>query len=784
MLKNYFKTSLRKIQREKGYSIINITGLAIGMTCFILIFLWVQDELSYDTFHKNYKNIYRVVEDIKHVESFVPHAITNAKVVPAMKENFPEILYFARFSNRERMLVKYNTVKFYENGVCMVDPAFFRIFSFNFIKGDPETSLIDFNSIVITETAARKYFGNDEPVGKIINLDNSKDFTVTGIIRDVPQNSHIKFDMLARYDPESPIGHSQGRSDLCYSYVLLDENTNIAVFNKKIKDFFYVIFPGYTIDVRMYLQPLTKIHLHSDFLMDIEGHGDIKYVYIFEIVACFILLIACFNFMNISTARSGKRAKEIGMRKVAGANKSNIIFQFYSESLIIAFTALILALIITELLIPAFNNITSKEISLNLFSNNILLSGLIITTIFTGIVSGSYPAFILSSFQPVKVFKGITNIGSKSNIFRRILVTWQFTLSVILIICTLITYKQVNYLKTKNIGIKKKFVISIPLKEQQRNKYETIKNELLQNRNILNVSGVSDLPTNVKRRSDAFRWEGQNDGENILMYIISTDYSFFETLNVILTQGRYFSKKISTDKENYILNEAAVKQMRMSDPLNKWFSWGRQGKIVGIIKDYNFRSLHNRIEPLVIRISPNHINRLLVKIKNENISETINLVERIWNKSVPGYPFDYMFLDENLAGFYKAEERMTSIFYYFTFLAIFISCMGLLGLSSFMAQQRTKEIGIRKVLGASVTNIVRLISKEFILLVLISIAAACPVSWYAMKKWLEDFAFHTKITPLIFVFSGLIAITIAFLTVSFHAVKASIANPVNSIKYE
>lgn len=787
MINNYFKTAFRKIQREKGYSIINISGLAIGMACFIMIFLWVQDELSYDKFHENYQNIYRVVEDIKHVDEFVPYAINNASVVPAMKENFPEILKYARYTNLKRMLVTYNHKRFYENGICAVDPEFFIIFSYAFVKGNPETSLINTNEIVITESIAQKYFGGENPVGKILNLDKSKDFTVTGVIKDVPSNSHLKFDMLTRYDPASVFGKLQHRSDLCYSYILLNESINTNAFNEKIKDFYRIVYPDYPIDVKMYLQPLTKIHLHSNFTMDIEGHGEIKYIYIFTVIAFFILLIACINFMNISTARAGKRAKEIGMRKVVGAKKSNIIFQFFGESILIAFTAIIFAVIIVELFIPVFNYITSKEISLNIFSSNIIFCGLISITIFSGIVSGSYPAVILSSFQPVKVFKGIIYQRSESNFFRRLLVTSQFTLSIILIICTLLIYKQVKYLKNKNIGIEKEHVISVPLREDLRSEQEIIKNELLQNTNILNVSGVSDLPTNVKRSSDAFLWEGQTEGENILMYIISTDYSLFKTLNIQLSEGRYFSKEITTDAENYILNETAVRQLRMTSPLNKWFSWGsrdRKGKIIGIIKDYNFRSLHNNIEPLVIRIAQNYANHLLVQIKSKNIQETINFLERIWKKFVPDYPFEYLFLDTSIRDFYKAEERMTSVFYYFTFLAIFISCMGLLGLSSFMIQQRTKEIGIRKALGASVSNILVLLSKEFFILVLISIITACPVSFYVMKKWLEDFAFHIDITPSTFIFSGIFALIIAFLTISYHGVRAATSNPVDSIKYE
>ena len=785
MFKNYLKIALRNIKRHKGYSFINITGLAIGMACCILMLLWVQDELSYDRFHQNASDIYRVIQDINFADHSTTWAITQGPLGPSLKKDFPEIINATRITWR-RFRLTYDDDSFDEE-VGMADGSIFEMFTFPLIKGDPATALSDPHSIVLTEEMAEKYFGNENPVGKIIKADNQYDFKVTGIMKDVPRNSYLQFDVLIPFIFGRELNYTvdQWNNSQFTTYVQLQKGVPSEEVVQKISDYLYAK-PTLEKDARLNLQPLTRIHLYSNYEFDF-AHGDIKYVTIFSVVAFFVLLIACINFMNLTTARSGNRSKEVGMRKVAGAYRSEIVKQFFGESILFAFIALLFAFILVELLLPVFNNLAAKELSMDIPGNLLILLGLICIALLTGIISGSYPALFLSAFQPVRVLKGSLQSGSKGSAFRKILVVFQFSLTILLIICTAVVFNQLNFMRNKKLGYDKEYMIYMRMRGDMRAKYESVKNELLQNPNILGVTAGSNVPTYGYYFSNSlWRWEGQDHDEETLMRGVFVDYDYFKTLGMEIVEGRSYSKEFSTDAtEAIMVNEEAVKAMGMESPIGKRLTIGDDNfKIIGVVKNYHFRSLRQEIEPLILLYYTKFSRILFARLKSENIPKTIGYMENIWKKFALGYPFNYRFLNEALDRLYRSEQRIGTIFRYFSFLAIFISCLGLFGLASFMAEQRTKEIGIRKVLGATVSNIVLLLSKEFSKWVLVANILAWPVAYYAMHKWLQSYAYRMIITIWPFFFAAFLALVIALMTVSYQAFKAAIANPADALKYE
>ncbi|MBN1273529.1 MAG: ABC transporter permease, partial [Candidatus Aminicenantes bacterium] len=772
MFKNYFKITLRNIRKYKMFSFINIMGLAVGMACCILILLWVRDELSYDKFHENYSEIYSTIPELEGTKYYHnPLALA-----AALKENNPEILKVARFSSRFWQL-KYGEQMFNEQG-ALVDDDFLKIFTFPLLKGDKETVLAAQESIVITERTAAKFFGSQDPIGKTLSINNRNELTVTGILKDVPDQSHLQFDFLA---PMRIMGDRQRTSWSweARTYLLLQKNVSWQDFEKKISGFVNEHDKRTDQKVTLYLQPLPRIHLYA-----IRGSDPVIYVYIFLTIAVAILIIACINFINLSTARSNTRAKEIGLRKVVGAERAQIIRQFFGESIFLTIFALLAAVVLVTLFLPAFNNLAQKQLSLNIAGSISTGLGLLGIALFTGILSGMYPALLMSSFKPVAVLKqGKMRSGSGGYILRKILVVSQFTATVILIIGTLVMVKQLNFIRNKDIGLDREHVVCINLNNELRQNYKSLKNEFKQNPNIINVTAARRLPTSIGHMNPVY-WEGRGPDQYVTMTDASIDYDYFETLGMQILQGRSFSDEIASDQKNYVLNEEALRITGLESPLGKMFSiWDDEGQIIGVVKNFHSQSLHSGIRPVVFTLSQRHGSHsyIFVKIKPENIPKTLVFLENKANKFAPNSIFEYSFLDDEFNRQYGDDERRGNIYRAFTFLAIFISCLGLFGMVSFAAEQRTKEIGIRKTLGASIKNIFILISKDFLKLLVIANVIAWPIGYFLMNNMLNNYAYRTNITVWIFIVSGLATIGIALLSVCLKILRAALAIPADSL---
>ena len=795
MFKNYLKVALRNILRNKMFSFINISGLALGMACFIMILFWVQYEVSYDKFNKNADNLYRITEQLNFSNRTSNIARTPSALAPALFEEIPEVVNSMRYINAPSLMVAYEKNKFYENGIAFADPSIFEMFTFHFSKGDKKSALNNISSIVISEDMAEKYFGKDDPLNKTLNINNKHDFIVTGVLENVPGNSHLKFDFIIPFPTLenmrgevgirwSPVLGNWG-INFYYTYVQVVNTTDINQLANKILNF--IGEHSSISSIKLFLQPVTKIHLHSNLIADFEDNGDIKYVYIFSIIAFFILFIACINFMNLTTARAGNRAKEVGMRKISGAKKAGIIKQFLGESILLSFIAFITALFIVFLFLPVFNNLSGKELSLNILKNPNLFFTLFFTVTLTSLIAGSYPSVFLSSFRPVNILKGSIKFGPKSTLFRRILVVIQFSLSILLIVATLVVHKQLNFIQNSNLGFEKEHIVYIRLRGNTAQYYNSLKSELLKNPNIQGVTASDQLPTNIIYSVTGANWEGKNPDETIEMNFVTVDYDFCKTLNMEIADGREFSKEFQNDRTGaFILNEKASRILGKESPVGKQFSFfGRNGEIIGVVKNFHFATFYNEINPLVLLYSaPGNDQYLITKITGEKISENLNFIGDTWKNIVPSYPFEYNFLNDDFNRQYKAEQRTGKIFNYFTFLAIFIASLGLFGLVSFICIQRTKEIGIRKAIGASVNNIVIILTKEFIILVTIANIVSWPAGYYFMKKWLNNFVFKTNMEIWTFLFSGITAIMITLLTISYQTIKTARSNPADTLRHE
>jgi putative ABC transport system permease protein len=783
MFINYLKIALRNFIKQKGYTFINIFGLAIGMAISIFILLWVRDELSFDRFHKNSHDIYRVILD-EGKASPKHEAVSPAPLAAAMKEEYPDVLKSTRIIPWQRVLLTFKKKQFQE-GCALVDADFFAVFDFPFIKGNRKTAFKNKNSIIISRRLAKKIFINEDPMGKVLNVNNRDDFIVTGIIENVPHNSHLTFDFLIPFSKlkdwaRASIDHWGNIS--YFTYLLLAEDAKIPEVNRKLNE--CVSKHNARDQNRYYLQPLTRIHLYSDFNFDMGGHGDIQYVYIFFIVAIFILLLACINFMNLATARAINREKEIGMRKVVGARKKDIIKQFYGESFLMVIAALFIAVIMVELFFPVFNNLIGKQLTIDYFDPKIA-AGLILFVMLTAVTAGSYPAIYLSSFKPAAIFKSFKSTGTRGAAFRKILVILQFSLSIMFIIGTAVVYKQLQLIKHSHLGFDKENLIYLHMGNDLAKNYESIKNRLLQNPGVLGVSGSNYVPIYIGSGTSGADWEGKKPDERVQMQIIEVNHDFLETYKMEMAQGRFFSKEFSTDPaEAIIVNQAAVKAMGMESPLGKKFSHGGNYKIIGVIHDFHYKSLRMPVEPLIVKLDTQRSRYLSVRIKPGSIERIVKLLEKTWKKFRPNFPFEYHFLDETIENLYRAEKRMGEFFSYFALLAIIISCLGLFGLASFTAERRTREIGVRKTLGASVIAIMTLFSKEFAKWILLANIIAWPTAYIVMNKWLQNFVYRAAIGLDIFIFSALLALVIALLTVSYQSVRAALTNPVEALRYE
>jgi putative ABC transport system permease protein len=775
MLKNYLKITWRNIRNNKIYSFINIMGLAVGMATCILILLWVQDELSYDKFHENYSDIYRTIPELQGTKYF-----SNPLALAAVfKGQYPEVRQITRFCSRY-WLMKYGDKIYNERG-AMVDDDFLKIFTFPLIEGTPETVFASRESIVLTERAAAKYFGSQDPIGRSLVINNDSELIVTGILKDIPKNSHLQFDFLASMRLMGERGDTSWSYE-ARTYALLEKNVSIQDFAEKISGFVMEHDKRTRQKVILHIQPLSKVHLYS-----LNGTDPILYVYIFLAIATAILIIACINFINLTTARSNTRAKEIGMRKVVGAERADIIRQFIGESIILSALAFVVAMSMVYLFLPAFNRIAEKQLTLNLVGNGSTLFILLGIILFTGLASGSYPAFLLSSFRPSSILRrGKLQSGSGGFVLRKILVVSQFTATIVLIIGTIIMYKQLNYIRNKDIGLDRDHVVVISMNSELRKAYRSFKYELKQNPNVINVTAARRIPTNIGHMNPVY-WEGKGPEDYVTMTDASIDYDYFETLGMEIIQGRSFSEEYATDAENYVLNEEALRITELESPIGKMFScWEDEGKIIGIVKNFNTSSLHSEIGPVIFTLSQRHGSHsyIFVKIRPKDMSGTLSFLEDKAVEFAPNNLFEYTFLDDEFNRQYGNDQRRGEIYRAFTFLAIFISCLGLFGMVSFTAEQRTKEIGIRKVLGASITNIITLISKDFLVLLFVSNAIAWPIAYYLMNKLLNNYAYRTGIAAWIFIVSGIMAVLIAMLTVCLKIIRAAFSNPVDSLRYE
>jgi putative ABC transport system permease protein len=787
---NYVKTALRAIRRHKGYSFINISGLAIGLTVCMLIVLWVADEWSFDRFNTNAHQIYRVYRNESVTQTNSTSVLTPPPMAAALKRDFSEIIKATRFGYWSRQLVTYKDKSFNEPGFRHADPDFFDMFSFPLLKGDPETVFANPYSVILTEKTAAKYFVEEDPIGKILTVNNTYDVTVTGVIHNESFNSSLEFDFLAPFEIvlKESIGEKNADNwgfNSFGTYVMLEQSVFTENLNRKLTGYLQKYNEEDTDE--LVLQHLTDIHLFSRLGHDLDNRGDIKYVWIFSALAVFVLLIACVNFMNLATARSANRAKEVGLRKVVGAGRQQLIRQFFGESILMALLAFAIALVLLEFFLPLFNALSGKELTSTWQKNPTLLLGFIGLALLTGIFSGIYPALFLSFFQPIRILKGTMSSSRANPVFRKALVIFQFTLSVFLIIGTLLVSRQLSYMRNIDLGFNREHIIHISIHGELHEKYNSIRERFLQNPNVLNVTASMALPTNIQSSPGTPMWEGRPPDAEMEIKADFVDYDYFETFEIPMVEGRSFSREHSTDAQAaFIVNEEAVRRMGLEKPaVGKMFGfWDIDGQIIGVMKDAHFQTLHQKIEPLVFKMFPDWLRRIYVKIRSDNVSTTLASLNKTWEEMNLGYPFEYQFLDEDFHNLYKSEARLGKIFQHFAALAVFIACLGLFGLASFIAEQRIKEIGIRKVLGSSTAGIITLLNQQFLKWVAAANLVAWPISYFAIQKWLQKFAYRADIEIWIFPLSAALGLAVALLTVSLQTFRAARANPVDSLKHE
>ncbi len=796
MIRNYFKTALRNLAKNKLYSFINITGLSVGIASCMLIFLYVQYDLSYDRYHKKADRIYRLTEVLHLPKEDRPQAVTSPPMAPAIKQHFPEVEKTVRFTSSSRF-ISVNDRKFYDTKLMYADSTVFDVFSFKLLEGNATTALVEPYSIVLSESASKKYFGIEPALGKTMQLSDTIPLKVTGIMKDIPSNSHFTFDCVMSRTTINDMNKNEPETNWFnnsqYTYVLLAPNHSHKELEKKLDAFIHTQMAedrktsGLWYDLK--LQPLTDIHLRSNISSEMTPNSDISYVYIFSAAAVLILLIACCNFINLSTARSVNRSREIGLRKVIGAKRFQLIGQFMGESFLFAIIGAVLALAMVALTLPTFNTFTGKSLSTDLFQNGGLMTIFGAAICAVGFFAGAYPAFLMSSFAPINALRGSIRHGWQDIILRKGLVVFQFTIAIILIIGTALVLKQLRFVQHRKIGLNKDQVLEIGLKRADLPKGELLVRELKGNTGVVNAT-LTDFSFKDGISNIAVLPEGASENEITSQPVISVDENFIKTFQIDLASGRAFSKSFATDSmEGFIVNERAVQEFGWKTPMNaigKNLDWGtgKKGKVVGVVKDFNFTSLHDNIKPLIIHILPDWYRFIAIRVQPSQLQTTISKIESTWKGIATGSPFQYTFLDEDFGKLYKEEKNLQSVLSLFTLLSIFIACLGLFGLAAFTIQQRFKEIAVRKVLGASVGSLTTLLARNFLVLVAISALLAFPLAWWGMNKWLQDFAYRTPIGYSAFIGAGVIALVIAFLTVSFQAIRAAVANPVATLRSE
>ena len=792
MIKNYLKTAWRNLRRNKAFSVINISGLALGLTCSLLIILWIQDEQSVDGFHKNGKLLYQVYErnyyDGK-VEASYP---TQGMLAEELKKLIPEIEYASGFEYASAP----GTLSTFEANNKVNKMAglyagadFFSMFSYPLLQGTAQSALNSPGGLAISKKMAENFFGSAEKaIGQLIRFENKDELKVTAVFENIPTNSSQQFDFLRTWHDfvkENNWVHNWGNTDPS-TFVQLRRNADALKVESKIKDFIdRYRQKDNSFRAELAIQPYPEKYLHSSFKNGYVDGGRIEYVNLFMIVAVFILLIACINFMNLATAQSAKRAKEVGLRKVVGAARSSLVKQFIGEALLLTLFSVVLAIVLSATLLPAFNNLTGKQLSIP-FTQPLFWLSIIALMIITGFVAGSYPALFLSSLNPVKVLKSGLKFGAGNIFLRKGLVVFQFTLSIILIVGMIVTYRQMNYIQAKNLGYDRDNLLYIPIEGELANKYTLFKQQASEIPGILDISKMRNSPTVIEHHTGSISWPGKDPNLTVSFADGVVGYDFVKTMKLQLKEGRDFSKEFGTDSISYMLNETAVNKIGFINPIGETVTWGNHpGKIIGVLKDFHFSSMHQSIEPLILRLDENWSwGTILVRVKAGKTREVLAGIEKLCSAMNPKFPFTYQFSDSEFSKLYKSEAIVSRLSNCFAFLAIFISCLGLFGLATFTAVQRTKEIGVRKVLGASVPQIIAMLSGSFIKLIVISMFIAFPVAWYFMNKWLENFAYKVHLGWIIFFIAGSVAVMIALLTVSYQAIKAAIANPVKSLRTE
>lgn len=790
MFRNYIKTAFRVSLKQKAYTFINITGLTVGFMSSLLILLWVRDEVQYDRFHENDSQIYQIMKNLHYPDNKIVTGVhTQHPLAEVLENNYPEVKQAVLVSWQQTELFHYDEKYFKESGYY-VSPGFLKVFSFPFIAGNPDTSLDELHGVVISENLAKKYFGPDwratnKAMGQTIRIGNRDDFKVTGVFKDPPSNSSFQFDFLIAIEDflqqnKRLIG-SWGHNML-RTYVQLREGADPDQLNEKISN---VINEnrGFGDDL-IFLQRFSERYLYGNYTNGKVSGGRIQYVRIFSAVAPLILIIASINFMNLATARSTARTKEIGMRKVMGAKKGSLRAQFMVESTVITFIAMLLSLVLVHWLLPSFNELTGKAINIDYLSTQYWLLALGVV-VFTGTLSGSYPALFLSNFKIIGILKGGLKHTYSAITFRKGLVVFQFMLSIFLIIATITVYNQINYIQNKNLGLDREDLLYMDLEEGTKKQFAAVKEKLLQMPGIASVAASGHNPLYVQNSTNDVRWKGKREDDKIEFNIVLAHHDFLETMKMELKQGRNYSPDITNDLNNSIINEAAAKAMGMDSPLGEDLAfWGREGRIIGVVKDFHFKSMYSPIEPLIIRLDFEHTTELFIRTEEGQTAEALASLEEVHKEFNPGHPFEYRFMDQQFDQMYRSEIVVGKLANYFALLAILVSCLGLFGLVSFTADQRTKEIGIRKVMGATVTNLVALLSGEYGKLIIISFILAIPLAHYFTYNWLKDFEYRIDLSPWFFILGGLATLFIAAITVSIKSLRTALINPVDSLRNE
>lgn len=802
MIKHYLKVFWRNLQRYKFHSILNILGLAVGIACCLLILLFVLDELGYDSFHEKADRVHRLSLTLKPPGQEPKHtAITAYPMGPNLEADIPEIVEAARLMPYfeggvpGRAAVSYRQRQRFYDRLFFADPAILEIFTLPMSRGNPETALNDPFTAVVTESTARRYFGETDPIGEMLRIDtglSADDYRVTGVVSDLPYNSHIHFDVLVSF---STLRHVKDERITLegwwlyevYTYLLLAPGVEAEAVNAKLPAFIekHLGQPGVE-EVTLRLQPIEDIHLHSDLLFEVGENSDISYVYVFSSIALIILLVACINFMNLSTARFSHRAREVGVRKVVGAHRSQIAWQFLGESILLTAIAMVVAVVAVAFLLPGFNAFTGKEVTLSFGMAGAVF--LLVSIVVVGLLAGSYPALFLSAFRPTQVLKGTMAIGARSGLFRRFLIVLQFTVSIVLIISALVVYSQLSYMRNQDPGYDRSQVVVVPIRDVTlRDRYFTVKDTLERVPAVLDTSLSSVV---LGRQTPGIRTRVDGAEEPLVLDTLVVDQDFLEMFDIELLTGRRFAREIDSDVTSaFMLNETAVRAFGWQEPedvVGRAVSWGgfKKGQIIGVVKDFHFQSLEYEIAPLILHLRPIAFHYLFLKLPPEGADSALAAVEQAWDGVFPNNAFDYFFLEDELDRLYRAEQRLGQVIGLFSLLAVFVACLGLFGLAAFTAERRTKEIGIRKVLGSSVSGVVLLLSKEFTVLVLLANLIAWPIAFWLLSRWLEGFAYRIDLGLGVFVAGGLLALVIAWLTVSYQSLRAALINPADALRYE